>query len=254
MPTKLYVVHGSHPCMTVARALELKGIPFKVVEFPAYSHVAAMRLLFGHRTVPGIRFEDGEKLQGSRAILRRLDEMVPEPALLPADAELRARVLRAEEWGDEVLQPLGRRIIWPAVKRHPQAMPSYLEGSTLPTIPWPVLRLMAPVVTTLESRLNDADEGAVRADLRALPGHLDRVDGWIAEGVMGGERPNAADLQIGSTLALLHTIGDVRPVMEGRPSTDLALALFPDWPGSMPAGVYPAEWLPAPGPAPAAAA
>ena len=254
MPTKLYVVHGSHPCMTVARALEMKGIPFKLVEFPPPMHVAAMRALFGKRTVPGIRFEDGEKLSGSRAILRRLDEKVAEPALLPSDAELRARVLRAEEWGDEVLQPMGRRLIWPALKRHPQAMPSYQEGSKLPGIPWPVLKLMAPAVTSMEIRLNDAQDTEVRADLRALPANLDRVDAWIDEGVMGGERPNAADLQIGSTLALLHTIGDLRPLMDGRPSTGLALALFPGVAGAMPAGVYPADWLPRPDPAPSAAA
>ena len=253
MPAKLYVVHGSHPCATVAKALELKGIPYKTIEFVPATHPPAMRILFGSRTVPGIRFEDGEKLQGSRAILRRLDEKVPEPALLPADDELRARVLRAEEWGDEVLQPMGRRLIWPALARHKEAMPSYQEGSKLPALPWPVLRVIAPGAIGIERRMNDAGDDAVQADLRALPGHLDRVDGWIAEGVMGGERPNAADLQIAATLALMWTIGDLKPLMEGRPSTDLALRLFPGTPGSMPAGVYPPDWLPSRTPSPAAA-
>ena len=36
-----------------------------------------------------------------------------------------------------------------------------------------------------------------RADIAALPGQLDRVDGWIADGLIGGDEPNAADLQIG---------------------------------------------------------
>src|SRR6476619_5583414 len=78
MPAKLYVVHGSHPCNTVAKALELKGIAFKKVEIPPPGHVAVMKALFGQRTVPGIKFEDGRKLQGSRAILAELDRMVPE--------------------------------------------------------------------------------------------------------------------------------------------------------------------------------
>src|SRR4051794_40834072 len=103
MPAKLYVVHGSHPCATVAHALELKGIPYKLVEFPPPMHVVAMRVLFGKRTVPGTRWGEGEKLSVSVAILRRLDELVADPPLLPHDAELRARVLRAEEWGEEVL-------------------------------------------------------------------------------------------------------------------------------------------------------
>ena len=45
---------------------------------------------------------------------------------------------------------------------------------------------------------------------------------------------------------------DLKPLMEGRPSTDLAVRLFPDTPGAMPSGVYPAEWLPSPSPSPAA--
>ena len=38
---------------------------------------------------------------------------------------------------------------------------------------------------------------------RRCPGQLDRVDGWIADGLIGGDKPNAADLQIGSTIRLL---------------------------------------------------
>ena len=115
-PRQLYVVHGSHPCATVIRALELKGVAFRTVELPPPAHAAVMALLFGRWTVPAIRWEDGEKLQGSRAILRRLDERVPEPALLPADPKQRARVLEAERWGDEVLQSAVRRILWPTAR------------------------------------------------------------------------------------------------------------------------------------------
>jgi len=31
MPAKLYVVHGSHPCATVQRALDMKAVPYDVV-------------------------------------------------------------------------------------------------------------------------------------------------------------------------------------------------------------------------------
>ena len=47
MTATLYVVNGSHPCATVERALQLKGIPYKIVEFPPPMHMAAMKLLFG---------------------------------------------------------------------------------------------------------------------------------------------------------------------------------------------------------------
>ena len=74
---------------------------------------------------------------------------------------------------------------------------------------------------------------------------LDRIDGWIADGVMGGEQPNAADLQIATSLRLLMAFADLRPLIEARPAGQLALRLFPDFPGDVPAGAIPAEFLPA---------
>ena len=242
MPAKLYVVHGSHPCATVQRALELKAVAYKVVELPPPMHAAVQRLRFGVRTVPGLTLESGEKLSGSRAIIRRLEEIAPEPSLLPADPDERAAVERAEEWGDEVWQPMARRLLWRTFTMHPRAMTSYQEGARFP-LPALAVRALAPLVNAVERRLNGAEEGAVRADLRALPGHLDRIDRWLRDGVLGGETVNAADLQIATTSRLMLTIGDVRPYFAGRPAEPHAMGLFGEWAGSTPPGVFPAEWL-----------
>ena len=66
-----------------------------------------------------------------------------------------------------------------------------------------------------------AREQAVRADLAALPAQLQRIDGWIDSGLLGGEQPNAADLQIGSTVRLLRTVADLRALIDAlaRPSS-----------------------------------
>lgn len=244
MKIRLYVVNGSHPCATVEKALALKGLPYKVTEWPPPSHVLFQRVIFGGRTVPGITI-DGEKVQGSRAILRRLDELVPDPPLVPRDEPARSAVLEAEAWGDEILQPIGRRLIWPAMKRDPKSGPSYSAGSKLP-LPASVLRASIPLIARMEIAINKASEDAAQADLRALPGHLDRIDAWIADGTMGADAPNAADLQIAPTLALLMTLGDVRPLIENRPCGALARRLFPDTAGSIPAGTLPASWIPQP--------
>ena len=45
------------------------------------------------------------------------------------------------------------------------------------------------------------------------------------------------------------TVEDLRPLIESRPAGQLALRLFPDVPGSIPAGSLPAQWLPAAAPA-----
>ncbi|MDX6651050.1 MAG: glutathione S-transferase [Solirubrobacteraceae bacterium] len=237
MEGRLYVVHGSHPCETVKRAMELKGIPYKLVELPPPLHAPIQRLLFGERTVPALRL-NGEKLSGSRRILRRLEELRPDPPLFPADAGARARQDEAESWGDEVFQPIARRLLWHAMRRNPGAMVSYSEHAKVP-LPARMIRMSAPLIARGAGRLNNVSDEAVRADYDALPGYLDKVDGWIEAGVLGGEQPNAADLQIATTLRLLMTLEDLRPLIEDRPSGQLALRLFPQVDGRMPAGAYP---------------
>lgn len=238
MPAKLYVVQGSHPSATAERALELKGVPFKRVELPELAHIPLQKRRFGAPTVPGVVFEDGEKVQGSVAILHRLDERVPDPPLLPPDAEERRKVEELERFGDEVLQPLVRRLAWWGLAHNGAAMPSYTAGSRW-RMPAPLTRTFGPLIAKRAGSVHGSSDESVKADLAALPGHLDRVDAAIAEGTIGGEPPNAADLQLASSLRLLLTYGDVAPMLEGRPAADLARRVFPEWAGDMPAGTLP---------------
>lgn len=241
---KLYVVHGSHPCRTVELALDMKGIAYKKVELPPPSHALIMRALFGKRTVPAIKFADGEKRTGSRDILRRLDERVPEPALLPADPSARDAVLAAEAWGDETFQPIARRILWPTLAANASAAPSFGDGAKLP-LPGAVLKLSMPLIARVEIALNGAKPDARAADLRALPGYLDKIDAWIADGTMGGPVANAADLQIAPTLRLLMTMEDLKRIIGPRPAGELAMRHFGPYPGHIPAGAIASELLPA---------
>jgi len=183
-----------------------------------------------------------ERLVGSRAIMRRLDALVPEPPLLPAPGDpAYARVLEAERWGDEVLQSVPRRIIDAAFLRCPAAMESYVGDARLP-LPRSLLRPAMPLTARLMAIKNRARDESARADLAALPGQLERIDRWIADGLLGGELPNAADLQIGSSVRLLMSIGDVRPLIAQRPAAELT-RYFPPMAGEIPAGVLPADWL-----------
>lgn len=241
MAATLYAVPASHPCAAVEKALQLKGIEYRRVDIPPVAHKPVQKALFGGSTVPGLRL-DGRKLLGSRAIMRALDEVAPEPPLLPADEKERKAVGLAEQWGDEVLQPLVRRVIWVALRRSPASMPSFGSGSRLP-VPDAVTRLTAPLVARAEQRINSASELNVRADLAALDQHLARVERWMEHDVVGGAQPNAADLQIGSGLALLLTVEDVSNAFGSRRAAELARRWFPDYPGHVPAGVLPAEWF-----------
>ncbi|HEY2571239.1 MAG TPA: glutathione S-transferase N-terminal domain-containing protein [Solirubrobacteraceae bacterium] len=240
---KLYVLPGSHPCDAVAAALKLKSIAYDRVDLLPMSQMIVGPLRYGGTTVPGLRI-DGERLVGSRAIMRRLDQLVAEPMLLPApDSPAYAQVLEAERWGDETLQSVPRRILDVAFLRQPAAMLSYADGAKLP-LPVGLMRPALPLTARLMAIKNKARDDAARADLAALPAQLDRIDGWIADGLLGGDPPNAADLQIGSTVRLLLTVADVRPLIDGRPAGALA-RYFPPSVGEVPAGLLPGEWIPA---------
>jgi glutathione S-transferase len=247
---RLYTLPGSHPCAAVTAALKLKSIEFETVVLLPTTQRLIGPLLYRGATVPGLRI-DGERIAGSRAILRRLDELVPDPALYPAELRRRKEVLEAERWGDETLQPVPRQIADALFVRKPRTMESYAGDTKLPLPLW-LLRPSEPVVARIMAAMNKAGDDHVRAALEALPGHLDKVDAWITAGLLGGTQPNAADLQIGSSIRLLESLGDVAPLLEGR-SCQRLVRYFPPLVGSIEAGLLPPEWVPAPSAAPSEA-
>jgi glutathione S-transferase len=182
---------------------------------------------------------DGERVIGSRRIMRRLDELVAEPKLYPDEP----RIEEADRWGDEVLQPIARRLTWWTLRRHPGAILSYAKDSRLPFPPF-VTKALTRLIAPIEWSLNDVNDEAVRRDVQALPARLEKVDAWIDDGVLARKQPNAADLQIGSSIALLRTIDDLKPVFAGRPCERLARDQFPDFPGQIPADTLPGAWMP----------
>jgi glutathione S-transferase len=240
---KLYVFPGSHPCATVEAALKLKAIDYDRVDLLPLSQLLIGPLRYGGNTVPGMRL-DSERLVGSRTIMRRLDALVADSPLLPSDTDMRERVLEAERWGDEVFQDVPRKILPVAFLRKAAAMESYAGDAKLP-LPPALLRPGLPLTARLMAHRSKTDDATACDALAELPGHLERIDGWIADGTLGGERPNAADLQIGSTIRLLESIADVRPLIEEHPAAQLT-RYFPPMVGEIEAGTLPTEWFPAP--------
>jgi glutathione S-transferase len=241
---RLYGIPASHPSYAAEAMLERKGIAYSRVDLPQWFHRGVLRALrFRGTTVPALVL-DGRRVQTSRAIARALDEVKPEPRLVPEDPDLRARVEALETWADGDLQQLCRRLIYWALPKHRSAVGSYLEGSRM-LMPKAFVKPLAPAVILILNRNHQATDDAVRADLAALPGILDRIDQAIADGVIGGAEPNVADLQVATSLALLMTHEDLRPLIEERPGGKLARRLAPGYPGHMPAA-FPADWLPSP--------
>ena len=237
---KLYVLPASHPCAAVEAAMGIKGISCESVVLLPLSQLMIGPLRYGGITVPGLRV-DGARVVGSRAIMRKLDELEPEPPLLPADEDMRVRVLDVERWGDEVLQSAVRRILDAGWVREPESLEGYAGDAKLP-LPRPMLRPAMPLTARLMAIRNHVSDDTARADVRAVPAQLQRIDEWIAEGVLGGDQPNAADLQVGSSLRLLRTVADLRALVDSHEGASL-IRHFPPASGEIAAGVLPAEWL-----------
>jgi glutathione S-transferase len=245
----LYAIPGSHACKTGELMLAHKGIPYRRVDFIPGMHSMRVRmkgfpgkgeerrlggaeptagLALGDRlgTVPAIRIGD-EHLQVNRKIARRLDELQPDPPLFPADPELRAEVEEAERWGDDPFQMVARRLTLAGGIHGPDFM--YRRAGTGPLGPLlfhndTVRRIGTRGMSRFLFRVDPESEGRMLAELPAM---LDRIDAWIAAGVLNGETLNAADYMILTSLAMLWYREDLGPEIESRPLGELVARALP---------------------------
>ena len=221
---RLYVIPGSHACRAAMLMLEHKGLGWRPFEFmPGMQTIALRPLGFPGGTVPAIKL-DGVRVQGNRNIARWLDELEPDPPLLPPHRV--TQVTEAERFADEILQPIARRLVLAAGARDRAALADQGDSGRL----GPILARSAGrrrrIMKLARRRfgVNDETEGL---DLRALPGVLDQVDSLVSAGVLDGPELNAADFQTAPSLALLGYRVDVCEQVTSRPSWRLVDRLLP---------------------------
>lgn len=243
----LYVIPGSHACRAAMLMLEHKRLPYRRVDVLTGTHPFVARLrgfdtggekrVAGDRRPRPLRTADRqatvpalaagpERISTNRGIARFLDERQPEPALFPADTEQRQKVEEAERWGNETLQMAARRITLAWAVREPRAVSRTADDGRMGYLLYRrglARRLFIPLIGRLVFAV-DRDGPDPIAELPAL---LDRVDALITGGVLGGERPNAADFMIVPSLALILYRPDALPLFEGRPALELVDRLLP---------------------------
>ena len=245
MTVVLYWMSISHPSQVVRKMLDLKGIEYELVDVVPLNQRVHLRLAgFRRGTVPALKL-DGRRIQGSRQIARALDERWPEPPLFPADPALRARVEDAEQWGEEQLQPIPRRLFRYGVARNAELRRRVVQAQRLP-VPALTAQAIRPVVEwylrTVEADGRRATEAGVRADLAALPALLDRVDRWMADGTLTLDPPNAATLQIMASVNVLSRFADLSELVSSHACGEAARRLFPHYRAGLPPFLDPA-WL-----------
>jgi glutathione S-transferase len=245
----LYVIPGSHACRSAMLMLEHKRAAYRRVDLVTLLHPAAVRLrgfdaggqtraAGEHRplplrlgdwlgTVPALA-ADGDRISTNHRIARFLDERHPDPPLFPADPGRRAAVEDAERWVDETLQMVARRILLAMAQRDPAAASASVADGRLGYLLYRhglVRRLIIPMIGRLAFAASPTAERELMAQ---LPEVLDRIDGWIADGVLGTEALNAADFMVAPSLALILYRRDVRPLFDGRPALELVDRLLPE--------------------------
>jgi glutathione S-transferase len=237
----LYSLELSHPSLAAKLALDRKRVDYRVSELIPGTHPPLVRAAgFGSSTVPALRIDDC-RIQGSSQIFRYLERTRPDPPLFGTSEAERERIAAAERWGEQELQPISRRL-FRLIARRPQVR-RWMVGELMG---WPAARLLAPTALPIAiamGRVSGTGEEVVREDLAALPGLLDHADELIAEGVIGQvENPNAADLQILTSVTSLLSFADLEPAIGRRSCAEAARALVPSLPGPVPEAL-PRAWL-----------
>jgi glutathione S-transferase len=178
-------------------------------------------------TVPALD-ADGRRASTNHQIARLLEERHPEPPLFPSDPEQRRAVEEVEHWANETLQMAARRIALAWAVSDPSGAARKGADGRMGHLLYRH-ELARRLITPMIGRLVFAAGGAAEHELLAeLPAMLDRVDAWIAEGVLGGEQLNVADFMVAPSLAVILNCPDVVALMEGRPAMELVDRILPE--------------------------
>jgi glutathione S-transferase len=222
---RLYVILGSHACRAAMLMLEHKGLDYRTVTLPTGAQRVVLRPMgFPGRTVPALKIA-GHRVQTNREIARSLDQFVPEPPLFPLNG--RAEVEEAERFADEVLQPTARRLVLAAGMRDMRSLADRAGSGRLGPLLARRTKRRARIMRIAGRFAFKVTDEVEQRDLASLPWMVDRVDSWMREGVLGGERLNAADLQIAPSLCLLGYRTDIAPAVERSRAWELVDRLLP---------------------------
>jgi len=193
MEAKLFGSRLSPFVEKVARALQLKGIAFTLV--PPKSPADFKRWNPQARKMPVVEI-DGRRVFDSTQILRRLDQLVPEPPLFDRNADVAARQRFLEDWSDESLYWYAMALRWSDANA--EATTTQVLGS----IPAPAaLRPVLRVVLRRQLRNQALAQGLARLPLETVVDELgrrfDELLVWLGDRpYFFADRPSVADLAL----------------------------------------------------------
>ncbi|MFM7648607.1 MAG: glutathione S-transferase family protein, partial [Cyanobium sp.] len=156
---QLHQFRHSAFCEKVRLVLEAKGLDYSLVEVtPGVGQLELFRLS-GQRQVP-VLVDGPDVIADSTAIALHLERRHPLPALLPADPQLRARVLLLEDWADTALASGCRLALLQAAAGDPVLRTALLPEAT----PAPLRQLVGGLPAALLGGVGDTLGGMLAGD------------------------------------------------------------------------------------------
>lgn len=176
---RLYHQPLSPFCRKIRLALAEKKIEVELVEEPTWERRMDFLRLNPAGKVPVLRIDD-LVLADSAAIFEYLEEVYPEPALLPRDPALRAEARRLVGWFDD--------------KFHDEV----------------TANLLYERVNKKLSKAGYPESDKIKAGLRNIKYHLDYI-GWLMDHRrwLAGDSMTIADFAAAAHLSCLDYVGDV---------------------------------------------
>jgi len=204
MKTTVYGTRLSPFVEKVVRGLQLKGVPYELVEPKSPTDLRKWNPQTGK--MPVVEF-DGEKVIDSTFILRRLDELVPAPPLFADDPLVAANQRQLEDWADESLYWYVMAFFWTpknstaVANRNLSMVPSFLRPLVVPVMRRQITRMVqAQGLGRLPEETLQKEFGARLDDLLRMLG--DRPYFY-------DDRPSVADLAVFGQLLMAE--GELAP-------------------------------------------
>lgn len=239
---QLHQFRHSAFCEKVRLVLAAKGLDYSAVEVtPGVGQLELFRMS-GQRQVP-VLVDGPDVIADSTAIALHLERRHPLPALLPADPQLRARVLLIEDWADTALAAGCRLALLQAAAGDPVLRTALLPEAT----PAPLRQLVGGLPAGLLGGVGDTLGGVLTGDAsRQLQRNLEQLAVLCAaQPYLVGDQLSLADLAVAAQLSLLRFPASCGAPLAGRGAPGIAdnplLAPLFSWRDQLVAALAPAS-------------
>jgi glutathione S-transferase len=203
----LFQLKYSPYCVKVAKIMDYKGIPYKIVELMPFVSKKFVRELSGQGLVPVIKHR-GKVIFDSTIIAKYLEELKPEPSIfINDDKALNQEVLLMEDWADESFEPPFGTLAKLYLFEHPEVIVEDSQYSTGIDIIDNNKDKIVPIITRAKLKDYGVDPGKKDLLKKRVRGYLDLLSGRLEKSdFLVGDRLTLADIAVASHLTVAEKV------------------------------------------------